>query len=244
MPKINRTLGGVSSEAVARAPGSNREQWLTLLDGLGAVEMSHKQIVALVAGPGGLSSGWWQQSVTIGYEQARGLRVVGQTAGADFQIGVQKTLPVSPEQVWRLVSEETGREAWLGSAGPMEFRKGEQYRTKGGVWGEVRSAVPGQKARLTWRSPDVAQPRPGSALYPASVPCAGWRKNLCPVSSGAPVQRRREGTDALPLARRAGEALATVRRQARESIRLRQTADCVCKALFLKPGGTVSRQEL
>ena len=53
------------------------------LDRLGAPEALHKEIVALVAGPGGVSSAWWQQSVAVGYEQARGLRVPGQRPGAD-----------------------------------------------------------------------------------------------------------------------------------------------------------------
>ena len=96
---------GVSSEAVAKATGRDWDQWLEFLDGLGAADLSHKEIVALVAGPGELDNGWWQQSVTVGYEQARGLRVIGQTSTAGFQIGVQKTLPVPVEAAWRLVAD-------------------------------------------------------------------------------------------------------------------------------------------
>ena len=50
--------------------------------------MNHKEFVALIPGPGQMSNGWWQQSVAVGYEQARGLRVVGQASDG----GVQKTL--------------------------------------------------------------------------------------------------------------------------------------------------------
>ena len=148
---------GVSSEAVRRATGRDWDEWMELLDGHGAREMSHKEIVALAAGPGELSNGWWQQSVAVGYEQARGLRVVGQTSGADFQIGVQKTLPVPTEEAWRLMVEGPWRDAWLGTTDRLELRKGARYSTTEGRWGEVRSAAPGERLRLTWSAPELAQ---------------------------------------------------------------------------------------
>ena len=157
VPDGEQRFSGVSSEAVAKATGRDWEQWLEFLDGLGAQDMSHREIVALVAGPGELDNGWWQQSVTVGYEQARGLRVVGQTSTADFQIGVQKTLPLPIEAAWGLVADGPGRDVWLGKVEGLEFRKGEKYQASDGAWGEVRSAAPGQRVRLTWCSPDLEQ---------------------------------------------------------------------------------------
>lgn len=157
MPTSEQKLSGVSDDAVAAATGRNWDEWIAFLDGLGAAEMNHKEIVALTAGPGGLSNGWWQQSVTVGYEQARGLRVVGQTSGADFQIGVQKTLPVPSDVAWALLSERPGRDAWLGKTPSLEFRKGQRYRTEEGREGEIRSCVPGERVRLTWSHPSLAQ---------------------------------------------------------------------------------------
>ena len=113
--------------------------------------------MALTAGPGGVSNGWWQQSVTVGYEQARGLRVVGQTSDADFQIGVQKTLPAPSDVAWALLSGGPGRDAWLGKTASLEFRKGQKYRTDEGGEGEIRSCVPGERVRLTWSHPSLAQ---------------------------------------------------------------------------------------
>ena len=148
---------GVSNEAVRKATGRDWDEWMELLDGLGAREMSHKEIVALAAGPGELANGWWQQSVAVGYEQARGLRVVGQTSGADFQIGVQKTLRVPPEVAWWLLVEGPWRDAWLGTTDGLELRKGARYSTAEGRWGEVRSVAPGERLRLTWSAPELAQ---------------------------------------------------------------------------------------
>ena len=170
MSTSERKLSGVSSDSVAAATGRNWDEWVSFLDGLGAAELNHKEIVALAAGPGGVSSGWWQQSVAVGYEQARGLRVVGQTSGADFQIGVQKTLPVPPEKAWSLLVDSPGRMVWLGQTGPLEFRQGEKYRTADGTSGEIRSCVPGQRIRLTWNHAELTCP---STLQVTLVPSGG-----------------------------------------------------------------------
>ena len=157
MPVEEQGYSGVSSEAVKKATGKGWPDWLEFLDALDGEKLDHKGIVALIAGPGGLSNGWWQQSVAVGYEQARGLRVVGQTSGADFQIGVQKTLPIPAEEAWLLLTEGPGLAAWLGEARGLDLRKGAEYRTADGCWGEVRSAASGQRIRLTWNSPLLAQ---------------------------------------------------------------------------------------
>ena len=153
-----RKFSGVSDDSVASATGRNWDEWASFLDDLGASGMNHKEVVALCAGPGGVSNGWWQQSVAVGYEQARGLRVVGQTSGADFQIGVQKTLPLPPETAWALLVEGPGRDAWLGRGEPFQFDKGTRYETETGQSGEIRSCVPGQRVRLTWSHPDLEPP--------------------------------------------------------------------------------------
>ena len=158
MSTSGRNFSGVSSEAVLAATGRGWDEWVEFLDGLGARDMTHKEIAALAAGPGGLSNGWWQQSVTVGYEQARGLRVVGQSSGTDFQIGVQKTLPVIADVAWGLLADEPGRTAWLGKTEALEFRKGEEYLTAEGHRGEIRSCVQGERIRLTWSHPGLARP--------------------------------------------------------------------------------------
>ena len=150
--------GGMSDEAVARATGRDWNEWLRFLDDLGAHELNHKEIVALIAGPGQLSNGWWQQSIAVGYEQARGLRVVGQTSAGGFQIGVQRTLSVPVDMAWDLLTEGPGRAIWLGTVDNLEFQKGERYRTSEGVWGEIRSVAAAQRVRLTWHSPMLASP--------------------------------------------------------------------------------------
>ena len=49
---------GVSSKAVAAATGRDWDEWVEFLDRHGAQQLNHKDIVALIAGPGGLKNGW------------------------------------------------------------------------------------------------------------------------------------------------------------------------------------------
>ena len=155
MSTKHQRIGGISGEAVAKATGRDWDEWLVFLDALDAQQMNHKQIVGLLAAEGGLSNGWWQQMVTVGYEQARGLRKVGQTADAGYQIGVQKTLPIPHELAWDLLVVGPGRDIWLGESQPLDLRKGAEYVTSDGVSGEIRSVAPGQRLRLTWFHPDL-----------------------------------------------------------------------------------------
>lgn len=168
MSTKHQTVGGISADAVAKATGRDWDEWLDFLDALGAQQMTHKQIVGLVAADGGLSSGWWQQMVTVGYEQARGLRKVGQTADAGYQIGVQKTIPIPQDLAWELLVVGPGLEVWLGETQPLDLCKGQEYVTSNGVSGEIRSVAAGQRLRLTWSHPDLARPSTLQVMFIAS----------------------------------------------------------------------------
>jgi len=147
-----------SDEAVRKATGRGWREWEELLDGLGAEGLSHREIVALVAEHGGGVSGWWQQSVTVGYEKLKGKRKTGETADTGVQVGVQRTLEVNPERAWELLTSAEGLRAWLGTAARLRFEKGERYRTDDGAEGEVRVVRPGRHARLTRHPPGWPRP--------------------------------------------------------------------------------------
>src|SRR5690606_35499435 len=111
------------------------------------------QIVALLLGQGGVESGWWQQTVTVGYERAKGLRVEGQTAEAGFEIGVSRTVPLPVDEAWRRLTAPDCVRAWPGGGPSLRFEVGEAYRLADGTTGEVRVAVAGDRLRVT-RRPD------------------------------------------------------------------------------------------
>lgn len=142
----------VTDGAVKEATGRDWSGWMKALDKRGARELTHKELVARL-GEDGVASSWWQQSIAVAYEQARGKRVVGETAGTGFQVGVQRTVPMTAKQAWALVSEQPER--WLGKGATLELEPGQSYelpkrRGVPGVRGVVRVVKPGQRVRLTW----------------------------------------------------------------------------------------------
>lgn len=146
---MSEKRAGVSDDAVREATGRAPAEWEKLLDARGGADLSHKQIVALLEELG-VESGWWMQMLAVDYERRKGKRAVGQTADTGFQIGVQRTLPMSVEDAWELLTSPKGVRAWLGGAVP-KWEKGEKYALTDGSGGEVRVFKPGSHLRVTWQ---------------------------------------------------------------------------------------------
>lgn len=73
-------LGRITSGSLREATGRGWEEWLEVLDAAGAADWEHREIVVhLEREHPQVGTGWWRQSLAIGYEQARGKRVVGGT---------------------------------------------------------------------------------------------------------------------------------------------------------------------
>jgi hypothetical protein len=77
--------------------------------------------------------GWWAQGVTVGYEQARGLRDPGQRRGGLYEANASKTVAVPVERLYEAFADPAVRERWL----------------PGAVF-EVRTARPGRSIRANW----------------------------------------------------------------------------------------------
>lgn len=146
------TRRGIADETVRDATGRTWDEWVELLDEHGAAELPHGRIVALLA-DGLIESSWWRQSVAVAYEKRKGRRALGQTADGAFQIGVRRTLPLAPDDAWRLVTSAEGVRAWLGDAPGLALEKGATYAAADGAVGEVRVAHPGSHLRITRQPP-------------------------------------------------------------------------------------------
>ncbi|MGH2705925.1 MAG: hypothetical protein ACRDJ4_12795 [Actinomycetota bacterium] len=57
--------------------------------------------------------GWWAQSITVAYEQARGIRAPGQGADGRYTVGVSRTVAVPVEQLFEAFDDPGLRERWL-----------------------------------------------------------------------------------------------------------------------------------
>ena len=124
-------LAGVGSDAVLRATGRAWDEWLKLLDRAGAKAMPHKDIALMLSRKFAVPD-WWSQMVTVGYEQARGLRAVNQRTNG-FAANTSRTLDIPLRRVYEAWSDPQLRSRWLLDA-PVE----------------VRRATDGKSIRMTW----------------------------------------------------------------------------------------------
>ena len=84
-------------------------------------------------------------------------RIIGKTHAAGFQIGVRRTLPISAEEAWRLLTSPHGLSIWLGILEPRGLVEGASFRLSDGTSGEVRLLKPGSHLRLGWQPPGWAR---------------------------------------------------------------------------------------
>lgn len=87
---------GMGDDALVAATGKAWSAWFELLDTAGAVQWKHSEIARWLHDEH-LVPHWWCQSVAVGFEQARGLRLPGQRADGTFEVSASKTLPLEQQ---------------------------------------------------------------------------------------------------------------------------------------------------
>jgi uncharacterized protein YndB with AHSA1/START domain len=137
----------MSDEAVEAKTGKNWSRWFKHLDAAGAKKMSHQEIVAHLRDKHDVRA-WWQQMVAVTYEQARGLREVGEKPGG-FEISVSRTITAPVSKTFKAWTEEKTRKQWL----PADFT--------------VRKSTTNKTLRITWADgTDLV-----AAFYPKGAKC-------------------------------------------------------------------------
>jgi hypothetical protein len=121
----------VTDEKLAEATGKDWGAWLSILDRWGARDRKHRETADYLIGEHGVP-GWWAQTITIGYERARGLRLKHQQPDG-FTIYASKTFPVPVDVLFDAFVDDGIRSQWL-TDGPMS----------------VRTADPAKVARFDW----------------------------------------------------------------------------------------------
>ena len=128
---VGKKTADVGEAALRAATRKGWREWFALLDRAGAKAMDHKGIVAVVGKVRGVS-GWWQQTITVAYERARGLRRKYETT-TGFNAGGSKTVAAPISDVFDAWVDSARQSVWLGAPPP-----------------EVRTALPPRSLRLTW----------------------------------------------------------------------------------------------
>jgi len=126
-------LAGMSDSAVKARTGRDWKGWVRLLDGREAHTQPHREIARHLHEELGLS-GWWAQSVTVGYERIRGLRAKNQRRDGGFEVNKSKTVPVPLARLYAAFGARQ-RRSWMPDAEPT-----------------VRKATRGKSMRLTVES--------------------------------------------------------------------------------------------
>ncbi|MGE0357686.1 MAG: SRPBCC domain-containing protein [Burkholderiales bacterium] len=131
-------LAGVGTDAVARATGKAWDQWLAVLDKAGAAKMPHKAIAEMLSRKFGVP-GWWSQMVTVGYEQARGLREAFQKPDG-FSASASRTMLAPVDRLFGAWSDPGLRSLWLGAA-PVAVKRSTQAKSLRMTWTDGGSSV-------------------------------------------------------------------------------------------------------
>lgn len=124
-------LAGIGSDAVARATGRAWDQWLAILDKAGASAMPHKAIAKMLSEKYAVPP-WWSQMITVGYEQARGMREAYQKADG-YSASVSRTMAAGIERLYGAWADPALRSLWLGPA-PVVVTRAKDGRSMNMAW--------------------------------------------------------------------------------------------------------------
>jgi hypothetical protein len=97
----------MSDSAVKAKTGKTWKEWFAILDKAGASKMNHQEIVKYLNTKQGLGP-WWQQMVTVTYEQVRGRREKHQKPDG-YQISLSRTIPSPLAKLFKSFANEKAR---------------------------------------------------------------------------------------------------------------------------------------
>jgi len=124
-------IAGIGSASVQAKTGKTWDEWFAVLDAAGAQAMPHPQIARYLQEQHGVPD-WWRQMVSVGYEQARGLRQPHQKTDG-FTANGSKTFSVPVATLYAACADEARRALWLPGAALT-----------------VRKATSDKSMRITW----------------------------------------------------------------------------------------------
>ena len=128
----------MSDEAVQAKTGKTWKEWFAILDKAGAKKMTHQEIVKYLNTKQGVGP-WWQQMVTVTYEQARGLREVHQKPGG-YEISVSRTINAPIARLYHAFANDKARNAWLAEEG-LAVRKATPNKSMRVTWNDVKTSL-------------------------------------------------------------------------------------------------------
>jgi len=99
----------VGDDAVREATGQGRDEWFALLDAAEATGWKHRDIASWLVREHQVDP-WWSQSITVAYEQARGIRRPGQRQDGTYEASVTRTVALEKAEALRALAAVAGGE--------------------------------------------------------------------------------------------------------------------------------------
>ncbi len=92
----------MSNDRIVEATGRGWDEWCSLIDNQPGRDAGHTAIAAHLVEHHGIDS-WWAQTVTVGYERIRGIRLKYQMADGTFTAGKSKTVDIDGELLRKML---------------------------------------------------------------------------------------------------------------------------------------------
>lgn len=128
----------VPDAAVERATGKSWDDWFSILDEWGARDKKHAETARFLNEEHHVD-GWWAQSVTVGYERARGMRLKYERPDG-FSVSASKTVAVPIDVLFDAFVDDDQRRKWL-AEGTMSLRTSQQARSARFDWDDGSTRV-------------------------------------------------------------------------------------------------------
>jgi hypothetical protein len=102
---------GMADAALIGGTGHDWDHWLRVLDDWDGTARTHPAIARYLHEVHGVP-GWWSQTVTVGYERARGMRERHETTRG-FEVTVSKTVAATVDRVWPFLRDADRLGSWV-----------------------------------------------------------------------------------------------------------------------------------
>ena len=130
MTPKTKSIKAISDDAVQAKTGKVWKEWFAILDKAGARTMTHKEIVEVLNSKYRIGP-WWEQMITVTYEQAMGKREKHEKPNG-YEISISKTMSCTAEESFTVFHDARRRKRWLKNALI------------------IRKATPTKSLRITW----------------------------------------------------------------------------------------------
>lgn len=130
-----------SDESVLERTGRTWDEWFALLDEWDATARTHTEIARWLVDEHGVA-GWWAQTVTVTYEQERGMRAPGQRSDGSYGVSASKTIEAPVDALYEAFADEELRGRWLGDY-EIDITTAHPAKTMRAAWeeGTTRLAI-------------------------------------------------------------------------------------------------------